>query len=249
MSRAMYSKGRRAAVFWAGLALAASAGSSPASSSSDPAQAHAGELVVGSMPAPAAKPQSRPDFSGHWLLNAKASDDPQERVKNAMKQARSGGQGMRGGMGGMGRGGMGGGRQGRGSAEGMGGRSTMPSGDMTALTTVAKRLVIAHEDPMLLIVDENEQRQRLFTDFRGASVSASGGAQQRVAVAGWEGAELVVESRMRHGSMLVQQYRVDAETGQLMVSSAVQFPEGQVAFRLVYDRLRPGTLEPTATRP
>ena len=50
------------------------------------------------------------------------------------------------------------------------------------------------------IVDENDRHQRLFTDFRGISVSASGGAQPQAAVAGWEGDVLVVESRMNHGS-------------------------------------------------
>ncbi|MFZ3174313.1 MAG: hypothetical protein WA146_05400 [Thiobacillus sp.] len=189
-----------------------------------------------SPPTPVVKPQSRPDFSGHWTLDAKASDDPQERVKQAMKQARNGGQGMRGG------GGMGGKRQGRGSQEGMGGRSEMPFDDRAALVATTKTLDITHEDPMLLIVDENDRHQRLFTDFRGISVSASGGAQPQAAVAGWEGDALVVESRMNHGSRLVQQYRIDAETGRLMISSAVELPNLQEAtFYLVYDRLTPGT--------
>jgi hypothetical protein len=229
------------------LALAFSTGTSQASPSSHPEEMQ-GERVPGDAPA-VPQPASRADFSGHWVLNAKASDDPQERVKRAMKQARSGGQGMRGGMGGMGRGGRGGGRHGGGSPEGMAGRSAMPSDDMAALTTAARSLVVTHEDPVLLIVDENEQRQRLYTDFRGASISVSGGPEQRVAVAGWEGGELVVESRMRHGSMLVQQYRIDPATDQLIVAASVQFPEGPVAFRLVYDRLSPGTRDPAVTSP
>jgi hypothetical protein len=232
---------------WTCLALAASANPSLASPGADPAQAHAGGSATGSTtdasaspPTPVVKPQSRPDFSGHWTLDAKASDDPQERIKQAMKQARSGGQGMRGGGGGGG--GMGGKRQGRGSQEGMGGRSEMPFDDRAALVAPAKTLDITHGDPMLLIVDENDRHQRLFTDFRGISVSASGGAQPQAAVAGWEGDVLVVESRMNHGSRLVQQYRIDAETGRLMISSAVELPNLQEAtFYLVYDRLKPGT--------
>lgn len=231
---------------WMSLTLAASASPSLASPDADPAQAHAGGSATGSItgvsaspPTPVAKQQSRPDFSGHWTLDAKASDDPQERIKQAMKQARSGGQGMRGG--GMGGGGMGGKRQGRGSQEGMGG-SEMPFNDRAALVAAAKTLDITHEDPMLLIADENDRHQRLFTDFRGVSVSASGGDQPQAAVAGWEGDVLVVESRMNHGSRLVQQYRIDAETGRLMISSAVGLPNLQEAsFRLVYDRLTPGT--------
>jgi len=114
----------------------------------------------------------------------------------------------------------------------------MPFDDRAALVATAKTLDITHEDPMLLIADENERQQRLFTDFRGVSVSASGGGQQQPAVAGWEGDVLVVESRMNHGTRLVRQYRIDAETGRLMISSAVELPNLQeVTFRLVYDRL------------
>jgi hypothetical protein len=227
---------------WMCLALAASASPSLAAPDADPAQAHTGGSTTGSITdvsaspsSPVVKPQSRPDFSGHWTLDAKASDDSQERIKQAMKQARSGGQGMRGG-------GMGGKRQGRGSQEEMGGRSEMPFDDRATLVATAKTLDITHEDPMLLIVDENDRHQRLFTDFRGISVSASGGAQPQAAVAGWEGGVLVVESRMNHGARLVQQYRIDAETGRLMISSAAELPNLQEAtFYLVYDRLTPGT--------
>ena len=227
---------------WTCLVLAASANPSLAAPDADPAQTHAGGSATGSItavsvspPTPVVKPQSRPDFSGHWTLDAKASDDPQERVRQAMKQARSDGQGMRGG-------GMGGKRQGRGSQEGIGGRSEIPFDDRAALIATAKILDITHEDPMLLIADENDRHQHLFTDFRGISVSASGGAQPQAAVAGWEGDVLVVESRMNHGSRLVQQYRIDAETGRLMISSAVELPNLQEAtFYLVYDRLKPGT--------
>lgn len=62
--------------------------------------------------------QSRPDFSGNWILNAKASDDPREKAKEAMRASRP----ARGaGSGSMGRGcsmggGMGGGRQAAGVA-------------------------------------------------------------------------------------------------------------------------------------
>jgi hypothetical protein len=236
---------RFTAALWMCLTLAASASPSLASPDADPAQAHAGGSATGSItdvsaspPTPVAKQQSRPDFSGHWALDAKASDDPQERVKQAMKQARIGGQGMRGG-GGMGGGGRGGKRQGRGSQEGMGG-SEMPFDDRAALVATAKTLDITHQDPMLLVVDENDRHQRLFTDFRGVSVSASGGAQPQAAVAGWEGDVLVVESRMSHGARLVQQYRIDAETGRLIISSAAELPNRQeVTFLLVYDRLKP----------
>lgn len=191
--------------------------------------------------APASLP--RPDFSGDWLLNTKASDDPRKMAKEAAqasRQAGSGGRGLGGGTGGKGRrGGMGGGGQGRGSPGGTGGSGGLSAGELSALLAPAQVLHISHQDPMLLIADENDQLQRLFTDFRGASVSASGGLQQRVAVAGWEGAVLVVETTTL-GKKLVQTYQVDGGTRQLVISSAAQVSEGQpVSYRLVYDRLKP----------
>lgn len=186
--------------------------------------------------------QSRPDFSGHWILDAKASDDPMEKAKEAMqatKQARGGGRGMGGGSGGMGRGGgMGGGHQGRGASAGMGGGG-QTSGEMAALLASSAELHISQQDPMLLITDENDQRQRLYTDFRGASVSANGGLHQRVAVAGWEAAVLVVETTML-GKKLTQGYQIDG-TGRLVITSVAQVSGTQtVTYRLVYERMKPG---------
>lgn len=181
-----------------------------------------------------------PDFSGLWALNTKASDDPQEIIKEAMKQARSAGRGMGSSSGGQGRGGMGSGRQGRGSPEETERRNKMPSGGMSALISTAQKLDIAHKDPLLLITDESAQRQRIFTDFRGASVSANGDLQQRVTIAGWEGTALVVETTLRSGTKLVQNFQIDAQTGQLIISTAAHLPGIQpVSFRLVYDQLKP----------
>ena len=244
-----------AILLWTCLVLAASASPSLASTS-NPVQAHADGSAKGpatgmtgrntdvpvASPTPVVEPQSRPDFSGLWVLNAKASDDPQEKAKEAMKQARSAGREMGGGSGGQGRGGgMGSGRQGRGSPDGMEGRNKMPSGDMSALFATAQKLDIAHKDPLLLITDENTQRQHIFTDFRGASVSANGDLQQRVTIAGWEGTVLVVETTLRSGTKLVQNFKIDAKMGQMMISTVSHLPAMQpVLFRLVYDRLNPG---------
>ena len=235
------------------LVLAASASPSLALPS-DPAQAHADGGAKGpatgmagrntdvpvASPTPVVEPQSMPDFSGLWALNAKASDDPQEKIKETMKQARSAGRGMGSSSGGQGRGGMGSGRQGRGSPEGMERRNKMPSGDMSALISTAQKLDIAHKDPLLLITDENARRQPIFTDFRGASVSANGDLQQRVTVAGWEGTALVVETTLSSGTKLTQNFQIDAQKGQLMISTSAHLPAMQpVQFRLVYDQLKP----------
>lgn len=186
----------------------------------------------------------KPDFSGDWALNAKVSDDPLEKAKEAMqasKHARGGGRGAGrgGGLGGGMGGGMQDGRRGREAAGGMGGGGGLSSRELAALVTPSQELHITHEDPMLLIIDEHGRRQHLFTDFRGASVSASGSLQQRVAVAGWEDGVLVVEATMI-GNRLIQGYQIDAGSRQLIISSVAHLSESQsVSYRLVYDRLKP----------
>lgn len=243
-------RARFTTVLWACLAWMASASPSLAEPVTHPVRAHADGRatdpvtdVSAATPATGAELQSRPDFSGHWVFNAKLSDDPQEKVKQAMKamrQAQGGGRGMGGGSGKKGRGNKAGG--GRGSAGGPGGRSEMPYGELSELTATPARLEIIHADPSLLITDENDRRRQLYTDFRGASVSISEPPQQRVAVAGWEDSVLVVETTTNGGTRLTQRYQIDAGTGQLMISAAANLSEQQpLAYRLVYDRLTPAT--------
>lgn len=242
----MKAGGHFGAVLWIGLALGASTNSTSAPmtepevrTGNQAASPHAG--VSMGLQAHVAAPRTVPDFSGHWIFNARASDDPREKLREAMKsmrQAPGGRRGMGGGSGGHERGGgKSRGRQGHGASAGPGGRSDMPREAWTALTATPARLDITHEDPMLLIADEHERRQRIFTDFRGTSVSASSGLQQRAMVAGWEDGALVVETALEGGTRLTQTYRIDAPTGQLMISAAASLAEKQaVSFRLVYDR-------------
>lgn len=203
---------------------------------------------LGDRSAPASPP--RPDFSGDWILNAQASDDPREKAREAMqasRRVRPGGRGMGGGPEGMTRGGgMGGGRQGRGG--GMSGGGSLSTGELSTLLPPAQELHVSHQEPMLLIADENDRCQRLFTDFRGASVSASGGLQQQVAVAGWEGEALVVETTML-GKKMTQNYQIDSGTGRLVIFTVAQVSEGpKISYRLVYDRLKPDPDERQARR-
>lgn len=110
---------------------------------------------------------SGPDFSGDWLLDMKGDDDSRERAKEAAQASRQ--------AAGSGRG-MGGGRQGRGGV--MAESGNLSSGELSALPAPAQALHILHEDPMLLIADESDRRQRLFTDFRGATMPATAGTAQ-----------------------------------------------------------------------
>jgi len=239
-------------VFMTGLALVGLANLSLAAQDPDSVRNLPGSLskesgntdISGPVLAQDSTPQSRPDFTGIWSLNPDVSDNPRERLKEAMqarRRSKGGGHGMGGSMGrggGMGRGMGGGGRK---SPDRMGGRGMQPSADSLSLISADEQIDILHEEPMLLITDENDQRQRFFTDLRGSSVSASGGFQQRVSVAGWEGETLVVETILNSGARLTRSYQFDTETDQLVIASLANLPEGQsVSYRLVYDRTKSG---------
>lgn len=144
---------------------------------------------------------------------------------------RGGGKG-----GGMGHGGMGDRGKGR---QGMDGSGGLSSGDLPALFVPAQELHIKHQEPLLQITNENDHRERIFTDFRGGSISTNGGMQQRVSVAGWEGAVLIVETTILE-KKLTQSFQINEETGQLVISTIANISFTQpVSYRLVYDRSRP----------
>ena len=183
--------------------------------------------------------RSPPDFSGTWLLDKASSDDPEAKMKEAREMMRES-RGMRGGMGGsFGRGkggGMSDGRQdsGRGSPRGMLATSTS---ELRALINGAKVLELSHADPMLLITADGGPQQRLFTDFRGATVSAST-AQQAVMIAGWEGDVLVVEITRDGSPRMMQRYQLDAGSDQLEVRTVFTPPgsSGHLLIKCVYGR-------------
>lgn len=191
---------------------------------------------------------SRPDFSGDWVLDAAASDDPREKARAAWLGGHQGEGGRADGPSRTGTPGRGKGRGGQGGA----GRSagTRPEGGTpapgawAALPEPAKAMRILHEDPALSITDEHERRRHLYTDFRGTSVSASGGLHQRIATAGWEGGDLVIESNMLDLKE-VQRWRVDGGTGRLVISAVAEASRGRpISYRLVYDRRVSGPVAP-----
>lgn len=141
-----------------------------------------------------------PDFSGSWKLDKSASDDPEEIIKASRnkrkKTAFFPGGDMPGHGNGMGRSGFGG-----------------PSpGDMDDKHPPAALLVvhleIFHSDPELRVVADQIDKQTIYTDFRSTSISTRGGPQQKVVIAGWEGSELVIETRTLGGSAMIQRLRL-----------------------------------------
>lgn len=144
---------------------------------------------------------SQQDFSGTWVLDHEASDN----LKKIMKSARnSGGRSRSGGRkdGDFGRrpGGMG---MPRGGNE-----SRQKSGAEAMSELSAKTLEIVHQEPRLTITTEQHGTRQLYTDYRGATVSAIGGMDQQVVTGGWEGDVLVIEITSPGGRHIVQRLRL-----------------------------------------
>lgn len=143
---------------------------------------------------------SPPDFSGTWVLDRSASDDPQDLKQSARKERSrsSGGFDMGGGR----RGGPGAGRGRGGPPGGMAGKREDRQ-DMTR-DLMQHRLVIVHREPELSIIGPRGQKQTIYTDFRGRSVSALQGLSGTSSplLAGWEGDVLVIERDDLSGSRI-----------------------------------------------
>ena len=151
---------------------------------------------------------SRPDFSGIWVLDESASDDLNETMKEAQKKGSSSGRGGKGSGGRRGgRGPGGGGVSGENfGEEGMSARSKSGKEGMAELS--ARRLEIIHQEPLLRITTERHGTRELYTDFRGASISAADGMKQLIVTGGWEGNVLVIESTTANGDRTVQHLRL-----------------------------------------
>lgn len=121
-----------------------------------------------------------PDFSGMWLLDKSASDNAEEIMKASLHKRKKSSSFHDGGM-----------------------DDKQPP---AALTVV--HLEIFHSDPELRIVADQSGEQTIFTDFRSTSITALGGPQQKVVIAGWESHDLVIETRTTGGSVTVQRLRL-----------------------------------------
>ena len=170
------------------------------------------------------KQQIPPNFSGQWILVKELSDDPQEKLKEIKSHSGKSGKGknMGGKQGGKGNGSrQGGGKKnhnsgGKGSGNGQG---SFPH-ELQVLLNSSEVLELKHEEPLLIFITKNGRRQRIYTDFRGTSISAKTDIPQKIVTAGWENEELVIETTL-DSFRLIQRYKLDAESDQLWISSVI----------------------------
>ena len=186
----------------------------------------------------------KPNLSGTWILNEALSDDPRKQIKAAMKNGRGsmGGKEGRGhgkgngkGRGGKGRGSKG--QDGEGDIERHANGQESPLKKIMDAMLLAETLELTHEEPLLFIITDGENRQRVYTDNRGSSISANSAMHQKVVTAGWEKDILFVEITSDSEPKLTQKYKLNTDPMQLLVSTTVQHSNlnSPVVIMRVYD--------------
>jgi hypothetical protein len=173
---------------------------------------------------PEAKPTQSPArqaLVGEWRLNPDLSEDPREKMMEAMQQRRQrGGMGRGGGMGGgMGRGGgmggRGGGGMGRGGGKGPGGdRDGGAEGRRPPMMSFfsATELTITHIEPAVAIVEPDGLVRTLQPDGERYQVEHGDGEVRTR----WDGHRLVVETKTERGRMK-ETWSVSPDSGRLTV--------------------------------
>lgn len=160
---------------------------------------------------------------GHWKLNPELSEDPREKMRQAMERGGRGGFPRGPGVGGMGHpggyagggwGGHGGGAGRRGGGrEGGDGEAARPTG-MAFLT--GSELTVTNIEPEVAIVEPEGVVRNLHPDGKKYETSSGGQVKTR-----WDGDRLRVETKSERGQVK-ETWSVSPETQRLTVELQIQ---------------------------
>jgi hypothetical protein len=175
--------------------------------------------------APQTQSAAKPNLAGQWKLNKDQSDDPRQKMQEAMA---ANGQG-----GGRGAGGEGGGGR-RGGGQGGAGAMMNDQAQLTILQTGTSVKVTSASGRVLAAYPEDQQ---------AAKPSSNGGNPDDDThtypppVAKWQGSQLVASMQGRRGGSTTRTYELSSDGKQLIVTTKMQNPRftQPVTFRLVYD--------------
>lgn len=193
-----------------------------------------------STPAPAASTSARPKLAGSWTLNKDLSDDPRQKMQQAM--GNSGGQGE-GGEGGQGGGGGWQGRRGGGGPGGPGGGRTQDM-DLLTITQSDASVKIMSASGRLLTQTSDE-----VSSNPQSSNQSDSGNRPRFAppVAQWQGNQLVSVMEGRRGGKTTRTYELSPDGSQLIVTTKIENERfnNPVVIRQVYDQSKAGAPPPS----
>lgn len=152
----------------------------------------------------------QPNFTGTWRLNRGLSDNPEEKVKEAI------------------------GNRGRVLGRMMGGRGAKDR--MKDNAAIADVLRITHNDPEFQVTGNNDLTRRLITDGRKVNNTTQKGESLET-TARWQGSQLVVVTQRANGGKLTQTYSLGRGGRQMIVLTQItgQRLDRPIEIRLVYD--------------
>lgn len=179
-----------------------------------------------SQASPQSQRASNPNLAGHWTLNKDQSDDPHQKMQEAMGSGAGRGNGGEGGEGG------GGSHRGEGRpGHGPGGMMN----DMQQLTIeqTDKSVKVTGASGRVLAAYPQEQRESKPSSGENGENEAH---EHMVPLAKWQGAQLVATNEGGRGSM-TRTYELSSDGKQLIVTTKMQNPRMSqpVTIRLVYD--------------
>jgi hypothetical protein len=191
--------------------------------------------------------QEQSGFNGVWQRNDEESDDPQEKMREAMEAMRSqmggrsgGGMGGRSGgsMGGRSGGGMGGPPGGGGGAR-PGGRGGMKGGGFAQLAQMTREIETVLKDNEFHVIPSGEGKVRIFyLDGEKHKREAANGTKLETR-SEMRGHRIIVEQKTERGPELNTTYELAPDGTRMIVT--VKMEDGRmkepIIIRAVYDSI------------
>lgn len=168
---------------------------------------------------------AKPNLAGTWNLNKDQSDDPRQKMQEAM--------GGSGGGGGAWQGGGGRGRQG--GPDGAGGRGGMMAEfNQLTITQSGPSVKIAGSSGRLLAQTSDSASSN---QPQSAQSAPEGGPQFSPPAAQWQGNQLISVMEGRRGGKTTRTYQLSSDGKQLIVTTKIENERlgAPVTFRQVYD--------------
>lgn len=195
-----------------------------------PISAPAQQAPSSSLP-PATATSAKPSLSGTWTLNKSLSDDPRQKMQDAM--GNSGGEGEGGGGGWQGR---------RGGGGGHGGGMMGEMNQLTITQSGAAVKIVGASGRLLTQTSDNAS-----PDSRPSNgQDMDNGPHFSPPVAQWQGNQLVSVMEGRRGKT-TRTYELSSDGTQLFVTTKIENERfnGPVTFRQVYDSSKTGSQPPS----
>lgn len=181
-----------------------------------------------------ARAADNPNLAGTWKLNQDQSDNPREKMREAMGNAGPEGQGGPGG--GFGNR-QGGGGRGRGMFQNQSQLSIEQNGQSVKISDESGNLIAQTSDNSNAGSEDNSAQSSNPGQSNGQRFR---GRRRGPEIAQWKDNQLVVENSQPNGGKMTRTYSLSTDGKQLYVTTEMQNPRFNqpVTFRLVYDPVK-----------